>query len=163
MFTQLLKGLEEQKSSGLLVSRFNYLNCNPEVGELLVPSLPLFRFNWLVPWKLVTGPRNMKCGYWGCHSLSCQPELTQAVSSRGQSVFAPTTLAAPESRLAVVKFPSSTRMGWEWKVLPVASAWETAWLPLAGLSKVFGSKRVKIRALSYRRTIKCMHHLRPCE
>lgn len=61
MVTKLLKGLEEQKSSGLLISGLNYYNGNPEGRKLLVssfsPTLTLISL-YLWSWWLDTGIQN---------------------------------------------------------------------------------------------------------
>lgn len=157
MLVKSLKGMEEQKSSGLLSSRLNYHSCNLEVRKLLLPSRPPC-LSWRAPLKLVPGLWKMEPSYWGRNYLSCQPKshgnITLALAFR--------TPAARESRNAVLNFPSSAR-----RVRTEASAKSFSlgsWLAyIARSSWSFQRQREKIMTLDYKEPIKWLHHLHPCQ
>lgn len=141
MFPKLLKGLEEQISSGLLMSRLNYHNSNPWVKKLLVSSFPP------LPPPTLTLIGLYLCSWWldtGIWNPAIEVITTYLASQNShEDISLAECVLHPEPQLLwnlEMKFLSSTRTGWEWKLLPIASAWETGWLTSPGHPKVFRNK-----------------------
>lgn len=147
--------LEEQKPCGQLISRLNYHSCNPEAKKYnCSPSLPTPQPQLSCILEAVTGHWHVESSYWGSNDLCCQQRHLI-----GRMYIASRTLASKKSRNVIFNFPAFTRMGWEWKLLPITSAWEAGWLILPGHPEVFRNEEGKIMTLGYRKPIKWMYHL----